>query len=96
MTQPDSAVEYALTSINDNTISNHIIDRTLIDSDGIRWIIDYKTSQFSGDKQAFIEHHAETYLPQLQRYGDLFKQIEQRPQKWVLYFSDADIWHELN
>ncbi|QCU90657.1 UvrD-helicase domain-containing protein [Thiomicrorhabdus sediminis] len=92
-----AAEEYALTSMTDNQVSNHIIDRTFIDATGVRWIIDYKTSVYKGeDKQQFVEYHSEKYLSQLQRYGELFDQLEQRDQKWVLYFSDADIWHELN
>ncbi|HHT00775.1 MAG TPA: hypothetical protein ENK73_07980, partial [Thiomicrospira sp.] len=93
----DSATEYPLTSLENGQVANHIVDRTFIDESGVRWIVDYKTS-VSDDKNVdkFIEYQTEKYQPQLARYGQLFEQIEQRPQKWVLYFSYLDIWHELN
>jgi len=94
---PESATEYPLTSIEEGITANHIVDRTFVDDKGVRWIVDYKTS-VSEDKntEQFLKHQTEKYQPQLARYGDLFKQIENRPQKWVLYFSYLDIWHELN
>jgi ATP-dependent exoDNAse (exonuclease V) beta subunit len=93
----DSATEYPLTSLDNGQVANHIVDRTFIDESGVRWIVDYKTS-VSDDKNIdkFLEYQTEKYQPQLARYGQLFEQIEQRPQKWVLYFSYLDIWHELN
>ena len=91
-----SASEYALTSKDEQSIANHIVDRTLVDQEGVRWIIDYKTSVYEGDKaNAFIEKQVEKYRPQLERYGKLFEKMEQRPQKWVLYFSYLNRWVEL-
>ena len=93
----ESATEYALTSIEEGIIANHIVDRTFVDESGTRWIVDYKTSVNDNDNMdAFIQKQTEKYQPQLQRYGELFNQLENRPQKWVLYFSYLDIWHELN
>ena len=93
----ESATEYPLTSFEDGVIANHIVDRTFVDESGTRWIVDYKTSvSDSEDITAFLHHQTEKYQPQLSRYGDLFKQLENRPQKWVLYFSYLDIWHELD
>lgn len=93
----ESAVEYPLTSIEETGIANHIVDRTFVDHEGVRWIVDYKTS-VSDDKDTagFIAKQVEKYQPQLARYGQLFAQMENRPQKWVLYFSYLDIWYELN
>ena len=103
----ESAVEYPLTSVNEEgEVSHHIVDRTFIDSDGTRWIIDYKTSVFDehktdnkgGEKitrEQFIEYQITQYQPQLARYGELFSQLEDRPQKWVLYFSYLDGWVEV-
>ncbi|BCN93889.1 ATP-dependent helicase [Thiomicrorhabdus immobilis] len=92
-----SAVEYPLTSIEEEGVANHIVDRTFVDDEGVRWIVDYKTSVSDDkDSRTFIQRQVEKYQPQLQRYGQLFEQIESRPQKWVLYFSYLDIWHELN
>ncbi len=106
-THQESRTELELTSIlpedteYDSKIvtRNHIVDRSFIDEQGVRWIIDYKTSFFEGDlaaKQVFIQQQTELYLPQLKRYGTLFNAQESRPQKWVLYFSYLDAWVELN
>ncbi len=99
----ESQTEQPLTSLEEGgLVSNHIIDRTLIDESGVRWIIDYKTSVYDGKLddskalQSFINHQVEHYQPQLERYGRLFSELEDRPQKWVLYFSYIDQWVELN
>ncbi|GKT12967.1 MAG: ATP-dependent helicase/nuclease subunit A [Thiomicrorhabdus sp.] len=93
-----SDVEFPLTSIDEHgLVSNHIVDRTLVDEKGIRWIIDYKTSVYEGDDIAgFIKKQVDSYQPQLARYGKLFALLEDRPQKWVIYFSYIDQWVELD
>lgn len=94
--QQQSECELALTSEEDGVIANHIVDRTFIDDQGVRWIIDYKTSVYDDkDIDGFIAQQIENYRPQLERYGRLFAQIEDLPQKWVLYFSYLDKWVEL-
>ncbi|WP_319379895.1 UvrD-helicase domain-containing protein [Thiomicrorhabdus sp.] len=92
-----SATELALSSLEeDQAVRNHIVDRTFIDQQGIRWIVDYKTSVFDAeDLQTFLRSKMAEYQPQLQRYGELFRQLEQRPQKWVLYFAYVDQWLEV-
>ncbi|PLA75129.1 hypothetical protein CYQ88_02570 [Hydrogenovibrio sp. SC-1] len=78
---------------------NHIVDRTFVDEEGTRWIVDYKTSYVelndAKEVDAFIEGQVSIYRPQLQRYGQLFSVLENRPQKWVLYFSHLDRWVEV-
>ena len=95
-THKASACELALTSKSSDGIQNHIVDRTFVDDDGTRWIIDYKTSVFEGDEvEAFIDKQIQHYRPQLARYSKLFNQMESRAQKWVLYFSYLDRWVEI-
>ncbi|NPA72861.1 MAG: UvrD-helicase domain-containing protein [Gammaproteobacteria bacterium] len=100
-----SETEQELTSSEaDGTINYHIVDRTFIDEQGVRWIIDYKTSIYEGalegaGLEAFIAQKVAEYRPQLARYGALFDELdapENRSQKWVLYFSYVDRWVELN
>lgn len=66
-----------------------VVDRTLIDSDGVRWIIDFKTGSphQSQSEQHFIEQMIERYRGQLQNYGELFADMEQRPTKLALFLS---------
>ena len=48
------------------------IDRTFIDDEGVRWIIDYKTSVHEGaDTDAFLNNERERYRAQLERYAAL-------------------------
>ncbi len=95
----EAATEYPLSSLSETgDIQHHIVDRTFIDNPhGTRWIIDYKTSVCNEtiDRKAFLAHQINTYQPQLARYGKLFAQIENRPQKWVLYFTDLNEWVEV-
>ena len=91
-----SATEYPLTSIDEQGVANHIVDRTFIDEQGTRWIVDYKTSVSDAtDNESFIAKQVEKYRPQLARYGQLFDKLESREQRWVLYFSYLDKWIEV-
>ncbi|BBP46573.1 ATP-dependent helicase [Thiosulfatimonas sediminis] len=93
--------EYALQSLNaQGEIEQHIIDYTLIDDDGVRWIIDYKTSacevcDSAAQRAEFIEMQQQYYAPQLHRYAELFRAQENRPQKLVLYLAAIDVWTEV-
>lgn len=94
-TLAESATELALTSKFER-VENHIVDRTFVDNEGVRWIVDYKTSTTaSTDMEAYIQQLVMEYRPQLQRYSELFNQLEQRPQRWVLYFTELDRWVEV-
>ncbi len=99
----EAAAELPLSSLESQPLGqlqqNHIVDRTFVDDTGTRWIVDYKTSYVElddvSDVDAFIEAQVSIYRPQLQRYGQLFSVLENRPQKWVLYFSHLDRWVEV-
>lgn len=102
-THQDSAVELALYEVVEDQPGNvavvqHIVDRTFVDTEGVRWIVDYKTSRFDREADELEDWLAEKvahYQPQLARYGALFAQLEQRTQRWVLYFSDVNRWVEV-
>ena len=56
-----------------------MIDRTFIDENGVRWIIDYKTSAHEGsDLENFLEQEKERYREQLERYARLMVQRDDR------------------
>ena len=48
--------EYPLTGYINNRFVNRILDRTFVDRQGVRWIIDYKTGEHQG---ADLEHYFE-------------------------------------
>ena len=78
----------------DNVISNKI-DRTFVDQDGTRWIIDYKTSRHEEeDVDAFLDHQQERYREQLEKYGALMELQDDKPVKLGLYFPLLQGWRE--
>ncbi len=67
-----------------------VLDRTFIEN-GIRWIIDYKTSSHGGgDLEGFLENEANRYREQLHRYKKAMGLTETRPIKTALYFPLLD------
>jgi ATP-dependent exoDNAse (exonuclease V) beta subunit len=50
-----------------------VIDRTFVDDEGRRWIVDYKTGRHEGgDPEAFLDREMERYAPQLALYAAAF------------------------
>jgi ATP-dependent exoDNAse (exonuclease V) beta subunit len=73
-----------------------VVDRTFIDEDGVRWIVDYKTSTHEGGElEWFLDGEQLRYRPQLERYGRLFRLAEpERPIRLGLYFPLLGAWRE--
>lgn len=87
--------EYPISGMVDNKLSNAILDRTFIDKEGVRWIIDYKTSRHEGaDLDAFLDHEQQRYQEQLEKYGTLMKQLGEEDIKLGLYFPLLQGWRE--
>jgi ATP-dependent helicase/nuclease subunit A len=85
--------EYVIASIDNKKLKKHVIDRTFICEDNIRWIIDYKTSQPKTTSiEIFLKEQQKLYSSQLQRYGKLFT-YEKRKIKLALYFPLCGILH---
>lgn len=79
--------EYAVTVVDAGRFQQLIIDRAFVDTDGVRWIIDYKTSSHEGgDREAFIRSEVKRYATQLHAYRQAFGWLEDRPVKTALYF----------
>ncbi|CAI2718454.1 UvrD-helicase domain-containing protein [Nitrospina watsonii] len=84
----DAASEFALTFAKKDIFSNRIIDRTFVDAEGTRWIIDYKTGEHQGSSlESFFEAEEKRYAPQLQAYAEILRaKGETRPIKLALYY----------
>jgi ATP-dependent exoDNAse (exonuclease V) beta subunit len=94
-----AASELAMSGVIDGRIVNRIIDRTFIDEEGTRWIIDFKTSAHEGGNlQGFLDQEQERYQPQLNEYAQMMGGLEQQPQviRAGLYFPLMDAWRELD
>jgi len=79
--------EYALSLLEQGRLKTGVIDRTFVDGDGVRWIVDYKTSRHSGtDLEGFLQRERQRYAPQLERYAALMQGVEARRVRVALYF----------
>ncbi len=87
--------ELALTGIDGGALVNAIIDRSFVDAEGVRWIVDYKSGRHEGgDVQAFLDREQQRYRDQLERYARLMSALEARPIRLGLYFPALGGWRE--
>lgn len=92
----DAHCEYALTGLIQEKLTSIIIDRTFIDEQGTRWIIDYKTGRHEGgDINAFLDNEQSRYRGQLERYAELIQRQNETPTiRLGLYFPLIGGWRE--
>jgi ATP-dependent exoDNAse (exonuclease V) beta subunit len=89
-THQDAGCELALTAVLDKRPTNIVLDRTFVEN-GVRWIIDYKTSSHSGGNlEGFLDNEASRYEEQMQRYRQALALTETLPIKTALYFPLLD------
>ncbi|UJP05389.1 MAG: UvrD-helicase domain-containing protein [Nitrosomonas sp.] len=87
--------ELRLAGIKKNRVTDWVVDRTFYDADGIRWIIDYKTSDHEGaDRKEFLDREQFRYQHQLNQYADLLNELDSRSIKLGLYFPLMSGWRE--
>ncbi|MBT8422743.1 MAG: PD-(D/E)XK nuclease family protein, partial [Gammaproteobacteria bacterium] len=84
----DSACELPVVVARHGKAETLIIDRTFVDSEGVRWIIDYKTSPHEGsDIDNFLAEQKLRYAEQLSGYRDAMQALEpERTIRTALYF----------
>ena len=93
--QADARSEYALTSARDSTLRHVVIDRSFVDAQGTRWIVDFKLSQHEGgEREAFLDRERERYRSQLEGYARVVGDMESRPIRLALYFPLLRGWRE--
>jgi len=89
--QTEVETELCLVVVEQSEAARVIIDRTFVDPQGRRWIIDFKTgSHRGGAREAYLDSELTRYRPQLERYG----RIMARPIMLGLYFPLLDGWRE--
>jgi ATP-dependent exoDNAse (exonuclease V) beta subunit len=85
--------EYALSGWLDQRLVEVVLDRSFVDDEGVRWIIDYKTGEHTGGAlEAFLDREVERYRGQLTRYARLMAGVEQRTIRLGLYFPMMGGW----
>ncbi len=91
----EARCELALSGVLDGDIVNVVLDRTFVDDNGTRWIVDYKTSAHEGGGlDEFLDREQERYRFQLERYARLMTQLDSRPIRLGLYFPLLGGWRE--
>jgi ATP-dependent helicase/nuclease subunit A len=89
--------ELAVSESTPHGVHNFVVDRTFVDSDNVRWIVDYKTGGHEGgDLDAFLDNEQERYRAQLEGYARVLAQLETRHTKLGLYFPVIGAWREWN
>jgi ATP-dependent helicase/nuclease subunit A len=89
-----AANELPLTGRDRGAPLSIVIDRTFVDADGVRWIIDYKTSTHEGaGREAFLDSEVARYRSQLEGYARLMAEFDPgRPLRVGLYFPLLPGW----
>jgi ATP-dependent exoDNAse (exonuclease V) beta subunit len=91
----DAFSEYALTGVHDQKFVHLVLDRTFVDREGVRWIVDFKLSRHGGaDAGAFLDRERERYRTQLETYAQVMREIDPRPIRVGLYFPLVPGWRE--
>ena len=91
----DDFREHALSGYLKGELIRVVFDRTFLDESGVRWVIDYKTSQhLGGGLELFLEREVERYRPQLERYALLAQRMGPEPVRLGLYFPLMRAWRE--
>ncbi|PCJ43063.1 MAG: hypothetical protein COA99_07860, partial [Moraxellaceae bacterium] len=72
-----SGAELAVSRVSEKGDGEHfVIDRTFIDEQGIRWVVDYKFSDTDGDIGLFVGDQFSRYRQQLENYASLMKTLD--------------------
>ncbi|MBF0626048.1 MAG: UvrD-helicase domain-containing protein [Magnetococcales bacterium] len=92
---PEAATELALTGVSGGRLVRVVLDRTFVDRQGQRWIVDYKTGlHLGGDREGFLDNEVARYRGQLESYAALLATRERRPIRLGLYFPLLPGWRE--
>jgi ATP-dependent exoDNAse (exonuclease V) beta subunit len=82
----EAASEWALAGLDQGAVVHVTLDRTFV-SDGVRWIVDFKTGRHEGaDAEGFMAREVERYRAQLERYARVVRGAEARPIRLALYY----------
>ena len=90
----EASSEWALAGWDGNSVTHIAVDRTFV-SDGVRWIVDFKTGTHEGaDREGFLDREQERYATQLERYAAFVRALDARPIRLALYHPLLSGWRE--
>jgi ATP-dependent exoDNAse (exonuclease V) beta subunit len=88
--------EWRLSGVVGGALRNVVIDRSFVDEEGSRWVIDFKTSSHSGGGlEQFLQNELQRYRAQLLLYRELASRTGPEPVRAALYFPWLDEFREL-
>jgi ATP-dependent helicase/nuclease subunit A len=91
----DAHSEFAVTEWRERSFVHRVLDRTFVDADGTRWIIDFKLSRHEGaGVDAFLDNERERYRAQLESYAGAMRSLDARPIRLGLYFPLLGAWRD--
>lgn len=91
----EARCEWALSQAGPYGITHVVIDRSFVDTDGVRWIIDYKTgSHAERDLDAFLDQEQARYAGQMANYANAVSAIDKRPIRLALYNPLLGGWRD--
>ena len=91
----DAHSEYALTGMRDGMPVHVVLDRSFVDAEGVRWIVDFKLSRHQGaGRDAFLDSEQARYRPQLEAYAEVVRGLGAQPIRLGLYFPLLAGWRE--
>lgn len=94
-THTDAQTEFHITAVIDQEPQQLIIDRTFIDENNVRWIIDYKTSSCEKHElDEFMAREKQKYEKQMWHYFQAMREMDSRSIRLGLYFPLMCAWHE--
>jgi ATP-dependent helicase/nuclease subunit A len=91
----ESKTEFAITAVLHGEVHPLIIDRTFVDENATRWIIDYKTSKHDGmELEKFLLNEQTEYAEKMLLYHNAMLNLDEKPIKLGLYFPLLQAWRE--
>ena len=80
--------EWALSGVEGGMVRHVVIDRSFVDADGLRWVVDFKSSRHedADTLDGFIGGERERYRATMTRYGAIVSALEDRPVRTALYY----------
>ncbi len=91
----DASAELQLTGYLNGRFENIVIDRSFVDKNGVRWIVDYKSGLTEGEVTNFLNQEVSRYRDQMKKYRDIFAGLDSCPIRLGLYFPMFPQWREV-